>query len=527
MAESISLKRIQKVPPNPVPDPVETKLMQRFTPEQTTALEHLKVIYPQYQDPEGLIGRIIKVMTYLQNRPGFAFQMPVSATRNRAIFITLKDFHIVQKTAGKGTQSTAYFTVAIPLDGGDPKNQLIKTASKPFDPEVERLERLSPASKLSSKIDHFMGTYGLLQSSPSGTKVAGYIAIFNASSCDLCHVDYNAIKMGGHYILRQLIDILDGIASFHRANIVLRDIKGANLLCNPWNGPGKVTDFGLVRKLAPEGSKHDTALTPKYAAPYIWESILGQKYRMIKGKRSCEGGFQGKAADVFAFGRTLQLDVINFILRQYGQNYHVFLAPFVDHLLIPETVTGSYSDEELLAFERVHPGRVFHVGIDANRRDVLHIFKEPEEVYRYTLAAIEQLKDVIQAEEYLILKDLSLLAKELQNPRKEGLISFLEAEVENEGDALIQGVKKHLVGIREAHSLVIPFDLSKLEAEENVDVEEELDGSSHNTNIVVSYSDSIVSDVSRRREKQRKALFDDRDIKRVKREEEGVLRSQP
>lgn len=97
MAESISLKRIQKVPPNPVPDPVETKLMQRFTPEQTTALEHLKVIYPQYQDPEGLIGRIIKVMTYLQNRPGFAFQMPVSATRNRAIFITLKDFHIVQK----------------------------------------------------------------------------------------------------------------------------------------------------------------------------------------------------------------------------------------------------------------------------------------------------------------------------------------------------------------------------------------------------------------------------------------------
>lgn len=431
----------------------------QMSPEQITALGHLKVVYPEYQDPNGLIGRIIQVVAYLkENQLGeSACFMPVSATRDRAIFITTREFQVVQKAAGKGAQSTAYFTVSIPLDGGNPKNQLIKRSKKAFKPEVERLKRLSPASKLSGNIDHFMGTYSMLRMSQSGLELAGYVAMFNASSCDLCHIDYGRVSCRAKFITRQLVNIAEGIASFYRADIVLRDIKGANLLCN-WEGPGKVTDFGLVQPLAPEGKKHSTTLTPKYAAPFIWESILGQKYRAIEGKRSCEGGYQGKAADIFALGRTLQLDVLNLILRQLGSAYRIPVAHFVDHLLIPEKHSGKYSDQELLAFERMHPGKVFHIGVDQNGRDHLNIFKDARVVYGYTSQAIELFKSPLSDDEYQMLVELASLAMELQNPSKEGLLAYLGVEEENVADCLISVVRDRLERIRDIHT-PLPFPL--------------------------------------------------------------------
>ena len=63
-------------------------------------------------------------------------------------------------------------------------------------------------------------------------------------------------------------------------------------------------------------------------------------------------------------------------------------------------------------------------------------------------------------------------------------------------------------------------------AEENIDVEEELDGSSYNATKSLSDSDSKSSDSSQRRKKQRKAFSDDRDVKRVRKEEERIHISQ-
>ncbi|QVL57470.1 MAG: hypothetical protein KFB93_08865 [Simkaniaceae bacterium] len=516
MEEISSLKRVQVAPDSAA---VREQPIQEMSREQATALSHLKIVYPEYQDPSGLFGRIIKVMAYVQEQPESAFHMPVSATREHAIFVTSRDFHIVQKTAGKGTQSTAYFTVSIPMDGGDPKNQLIKTARSPFDPEVERLNLLSPASKLSSKIDHFMGAYGLLQSAPTGIGSAGYIAIFNASSCDLCHIDYRTPRVGVHFVLRQLVDIAEGVGSFHRANMVLRDIKGANLLCNPWEGPGKVTDFGLISALAPEGVKHSTALTPKYAAPFIWDSILGQKYRSIKGKRSCEGGYQGKAADIFALGRTIQLDVINLILRQYGKKYDVVLAPFVDHLLIPETLTGHFSDRELEAFEAVHPGKVFHVGIDPRRGDVLHIFKDAETILNHTLQALGRLKKAVSEKEYLALQNLAQLAMELQNLSKRGLLAFLGADAENEGDVLISAVRERLKVIRDASAPSIPFHLPSLPNEQEAKTGHFAGEATLNIDktIELSLSESKVSSSKERRHSPSQS--EQREAKRAKKNE--------
>lgn len=442
--------------------------VQPLTLGQHTALTHLQNVYPSYSDHNGLISRIIRVMSLLQQQPGSSLHMPVSLTRDRAIFITEREFHVVQKAAGQGAHSTAFFTTAISMDGSKPKNQLIKVARKSFDPEVKNLKFLSSASQTSSKIDHFVGTHPLFKQTAYECALSGYIGVFNASGCDLSHIDYTSAKLGVYFIMPSIFDMVDGIASFHRADVVLRDIKGPNLLCNPWDGPGKVTDFGLVRKLGPEKQKHDTAVTPRYAAPYIWDSILGQKYRFIAQQHHYHyaGGYQGKAADVFAFGRTLQLDVINLALKQYAKKHGISLAPYLERLLVPSALVGDYTDADLLAFEAADPGRVFYVARNREGKDILHFFRTPEEVYQSSLAATERLQGVMERDEIFLLRKIALLAKELQTTSKEELLAFLEVENENEGDALMRAVRNHLQTIQEQHSPATSLSFSENKEEQ-------------------------------------------------------------
>lgn len=450
-----------------------------LTPGQSAAFEAFKRVYPNYHDHENLFERILKVVAGMKNQIGELYKANASETRPNDFYISDKEFYIVQAKAGSGVQSAAFFVIKIPLDGSPTKRLVIKVARNPFNPEVEKLSVLSPHSKLSPNIDHFIATYKIYKREKYDREE--YIALFEASSCDFCHVDYKKIIFPVSYIGSQLLSVALGIASFHRADLVLRDIKGGNLLANweeidgkePESRPGKVTDFGLVMKLRSEGVKHSTALTPSHAAPYIWDNILCQKYRNIGGTRPYEGGFQGKAADIFALGRTIQYDVIIQILIQIAEKNDILeIMPFVEMFIRPPAkVVRKLSDQELLAYERANPGYVFHFGQDPQGRDVLQVYHHESQVFEKTVEAIDLL--VMQLNEKGVrfdesevekLKALAELSKNLQVIRKEDLLSILGVTEENNRDLLIQAVAVELQKILEIPSSVPSFpDLGMLE----------------------------------------------------------------
>lgn len=437
---------------------------------QAAAFESLKNVYPEYYDHVGLFERILKCAQHMLQYSGEIYRMRASETRPNDFYITGREFYIVQAKAGSGAQSSAFFVVQITLDGGQTKNMLIKTARRPFKPEVEKLALLSPESKLSGNIDHFKGTFKLYQ-------IEGYLALFEASSCDFCHINYQGTFFPVSFILRQLISVGDGVASFHRADLVLRDIKGANLLANwedvpgkhPESRPGKVTDFGLVMKLAPEGRLHSTSCTPVYAAPYIWPDICHQKYRVIEGKRPYEGGVQGKASDIFGIGRTIQRDIIPQILFQIAEKKRILeVKPFLEMFLkSAPLLKGKLSDQELLAYERVNPGYVIHLGVDQQGNDILQIFHNENEVLDRTLRAIDYIQDCLDPHEIEKLRGLARLARDLQVTQKEVLLASLGVSKENEKDLLIQAVIRRLHEINGiSHSSSTPVGLFPMPAEE-------------------------------------------------------------
>ncbi|MCP5505322.1 MAG: hypothetical protein H7A38_00365 [Chlamydiales bacterium] len=413
------------------------------------ALESLKAVFPSYHDHLGLFERIKHCAQRIEHHAGEIYRMDGSETLSKSFYVTSREFYIVQAKAGSGTFSSAFFVVQVLLERGETRNMLIKVARKPFDSEKEKLALLSPASKLSENIDHFRGSY----------KIHGkeeYVALFNASSCDFCHINYSKMALPVTFIIRQLISVGEGVASFHRANLILRDIKGANLLANweeisgsePEVRPGKVTDFGLVISLAPEGTKHSTTCTPTYAAPYIWENIVCQRRRIIQGKSPHEGGFQGKASDLFGLGRTIQFDLIPQILLQVAKrNAFPDIEPYVEMFLRPQTLKGRYSDMQLLAYERVNPGYVFHTGMDREKNDHLWVFKTEQEMYEKTLGAIRLIEPFLSKDEITKLKELAQLARDLQVTQKDRLLALLGVDKENEGDLLIQAFIKRLQAI--------------------------------------------------------------------------------
>jgi len=101
---------------------------------------------------------------------------------------------------------------------------------------------------------------------------------------------------------RLIVDVLMGLEEIHRAGILHRDIKLANILLLP-SGQPKIVDFGIARDLLSEHRRTRTGEivgTPEYLAP---EVILGHKagpasdlysvgvviFQMITGRNPLEG----------------------------------------------------------------------------------------------------------------------------------------------------------------------------------------------------------------------------------------------
>lgn len=413
-----------------------------LTPLQQKLITQLQTVYPELSDFQGMLLRIEHIRMVGIKRSQDASVLRPSDGYPRMVFVTKTGFHVVQKAAGSGSYSTAYFTVEISFSGENPRNRVVKYSTESFKPERVLLDELSPASKTSNKIDHFIASYFV--------KGQGrYLGVFEPSDCDFTKIDYGTVRMPVSFICRQLIDVAEGIASFHRRDIILRDLKGANLLINV-EGPGKVTDFGYLRKVRPEGMKHEATGTAYYIAPFIWDSILGQKYWDCPTGAPHEGGYQGKASDIFSLGRVIYMDVLARLVRSFGKKHQLeaVTIPFSATEVIPRKIEGKFTDDVLMGFERKYPGRVIRDACYRDR-DVLYIFEDHEQMYQNVLHVINQFEGFVHEAELEKMRGLALLARDLQNPSKEGVLEMLGVDVENAGDFLVQGVIQRLQAISE------------------------------------------------------------------------------
>ncbi len=322
--------------------------------------------------------------------------------------------------AGKGGQSSVYFTLQYPFDGGESLNRVMKVSRQPFQRQFDCLDGLSPASKQSPFIDLTKGRFQV------GKR---HMIVVQKMDRDLAHVKWKKYGKPGTQLVSWLEDCLRGLASLHRKDFVHRDIKGANFLVKD-NGGAKITDFGLAGKL--RRKPRLTAITLGFGAPFIWKSLDAQLNR---------NGVQDKEADIWSVGRMIQ-NVVNRLLNQNGVS--------TDGL---QSCSRKLAFDNEKSIEKIHElhekygDRVATTPMTTAYVSVIH--PDRHEALKTSVAAIKQLKKLDASEKEILCK-LARLAKALLAPTRQELCNGLGVSPVSGGqsDVLVQKVLGRLDQIR-------------------------------------------------------------------------------
>jgi serine/threonine-protein kinase len=78
-----------------------------------------------------------------------------------------------------------------------------------------------------------------------------------------------------HRALTILAQVARGLGAVHRAGVLHRDVKPANIIIEEGSGRPVLIDFGLVNLLGNRGNDTHAEGTPDYMAPEVWQPSLG------------------------------------------------------------------------------------------------------------------------------------------------------------------------------------------------------------------------------------------------------------
>ncbi len=353
------------------------------------------------------------------------------------ILITEHARYHLHSAIGCGENSQVWRAERYPLDGGRPTVRVIKRSNWPFDKEVKRLSRI----KHGETVDRILESFSLDKA---------YYAVCEVSESDLYHFDFSSCSDPIKFILGQTVDWANGIARIHASDQVHRDIKAENLLLSK-DGRGRVTDFGSLRKF--KNKRRPSQTTPFIADGNIWVSLYDQYLANRRDWNQTAGGLHTKGADLFAFGRTLFMDVIVTMLEQLSckRSMDVDLAPVKERSFRKQFKSDKALKEKVEQLASDYPGQIGMMLDQEPQRLRWYRFPEREAAYQAILAVIDRFDEVLSKEERGKLGELAELATGLLDPTREGLCKFLgvRTEQENEGDLLMRAVEKRLKGILE------------------------------------------------------------------------------
>jgi len=95
----------------------------------------------------------------------------------------------------------------------------------------------------------------------------------DCSNGDLLSLDVENAKFPARFVIGQLANVIDVIASFHRVGVVQCDIKRNNRLAHD-QGPGQLTDFGYGMPVSLE--PHQVGAAHSYLALWTGAYLLNQ-----------------------------------------------------------------------------------------------------------------------------------------------------------------------------------------------------------------------------------------------------------
>lgn len=320
------------------------------------------------------------------------------------VMVTRDEIHRMGAQVGAGAYSEVFASKAMTLvrkegfSPSRPKPMVLKkgrNSKHSVELEARRLKSaLTPQSKSSKYIDRYQGVYR--------TSLGMPVSVHERFDRTLDEMKFDHLPMPVSYVLPRLRGAMEGLASIHRGGSVHRDIKGPNILVMDGDSkrPGALTDFGLLRKR--DEKEHSTTGTVIYLAPFIFKDFDGQIQRR---------GIQTPAADIFAFGRTLQIDVLANMLKKLGKKKGVDVADLMQEIL-PKKIKGSL--DEMRSLGEKYPNQAFYSKGASGQPDSVYLFSTAEHGHQKMLELLARFENHFSASEIQVFRELALIARDLQ-----------------------------------------------------------------------------------------------------------------
>lgn len=450
--------------------------------------------WPSLQRPEQFAKYVAEVAMKID--PQSAFYFPPSESLDRGVFVTRYAAYPVDKQINQPTQEVAYLVLGIPFDPSiEPSYRKIVESKSPLEEvnaNLQILRGLSPYSKRVGKVDQVFQAFRLQQREEtpgflSLLETRGHIAIYNPTAGTLQDWNYGETSEPVTAVLNVLDDVLSGLGSLHRADLVHGNLCGSSCSIDLPETEDEVRSVSLslvhLAKRLGEPRQDFRRNFSDYRAPWVWrEGILGQ----VRGELVAPNIID-KTDDLFAFGKMIQREIIPGLLIHFGDHYNYPTRPLLAQYYHPQRIAPyEYSDGDLRWFESQNPGRVHFGGTNEEGKMILRISHDPEVIFQKTLEVIGGLSVMVLDEEgkkeLKLLRSLSVFARDLQEP---DYIKFIwnilgeeGFEKENRKDYLVRVLRNRLSGILEEERPpcpIPPLDFGRSQLDE--DPIEEIDSS--------------------------------------------------